>query len=447
LRGVTSTLKNLVRSSGPRIEKGVPRLPAVTLVDVGLVIVLMVILIGPFLWKVIERNLEMFLFIMGVVAVTVAGAWSGALGLDAVLEPILKGIVPAVLLAGLAFQYGRGAIRKAMDRLQKTASVKVIVFVIVVGLGLLASVITAIIAALLLVELVRYIPLDKRNRIELVIISCFSIGLGAALTPLGEPLSTIAISKLQGPPFNADFFFLIKTLGIYIVPGIVFFGILGVIFVQGKRPRILQIISLPEDFDAGKDGGGLLSNVMATPITCPQCKSRIFHLAGDGLVKCSKCGKEFEHHHAKEKGARATRKKEEQEKPETLIDVLARTLKVYVFVMALIFLGAGMEVLVTKYFTLVPSMGLYWVNTLSAVLDNATLAAAEIGPALTLAQIKGALMGLLIAGGMLIPGNIPNIIAAGKLKIKSKEWARVGIPLGLGVMLFYFVWLYFVPFP
>ena len=46
----------------------------------------------------------------------------------------------------------------------------------------------------------------------------------------------------------------------------------------------------------------------------------------------------------------------------------------------------------------------------SAILDNATLAAAEIGPALTESQIKSALMGLLISGGMLIPGNIPNII-------------------------------------
>ncbi len=33
---------------------------------------------------------------------------------------------------------------------------------------------------------------------------------------------------------------------------------------------------------------------------------------------------------------------------------------------------------------------------------------------------------------MLIPGNIPNIISAGKLGITSKEWARLGVPpLGL----------------
>jgi predicted cation transporter len=72
------------------------------------------------------------------------------------------------------------------------------------------------------------------------------------------------------------------------------------------------------------------------------------------------------------------------------------------------------------------------------VLDNATLAAAEIGPALSVQQIKSAVMGLIIAGGMLIPGNIPNIIAAGKLEITSKEWARSGVPLGLVLMVCFF---------
>jgi predicted cation transporter len=56
------------------------------------------------------------------------------------------------------------------------------------------------------------------------------------------------------------------------------------------------------------------------------------------------------------------------------------------------------------------------------------------------------LMGLLIAGGMLVPGNIPNIISANKLGITSKEWARLGIPLGLVLMLVYFVWIFYIPF-
>lgn len=57
------------------------------------------------------------------------------------------------------------------------------------------------------------------------------------------------------------------------------------------------------------------------------------------------------------------------------------------------------------------------------------MAATEISPHMTTEQIRAILMGLLISGGMLIPGNIPNIISAGKLNIKSREWALVGIHL------------------
>jgi predicted cation transporter len=62
---------------------------------------------------------------------------------------------------------------------------------------------------------------------------------------------------------------------------------------------------------------------------------------------------------------------------------------------------------------------------------------------MALIQIKSALLGLLIAGGMLIPGNIPNIICAGKLKIRSSEWARFGVPLRLAGMAVCFLALLF----
>ena len=111
--------------------------------------------------------------------------------------------------------------------------------------------------------------------------------------------------------------------------------------------------------------------------------------------------------------------------------------------MALIFLGAGFKPFIDAYLTKVSSQALFWVNMVSAVLDNATLAAAEIGPTLSEAQIKSALLGLLIAGGMLIPGNIPNIIAAHALHIKSTEWAKLGVPLGLVMMSVTAVLLFF----
>ena len=70
---------------------------------------------------------------------------------------------------------------------------------------------------------------------------------------------------------------------------------------------------------------------------------------------------------------------------------------------------------------------LYWINMISAVLDNATLAAAG-SVAMSGLRIEAILMGLLVAGGMLIPGNIPNIISAGKLKI-TRSMGEAGCTL------------------
>jgi predicted cation transporter len=106
--------------------------------------------------------------------------------------------------------------------------------------------------------------------------------------------------------------------------------------------------------------------------------------------------------------------------------------------MALIFLGTGFKPIIDAYISKLPAAGLFWLNSISAILDNATLAAAEVGPVMSMKQLAYALLGLIISGGMLIPGNIPNIIAAGKLKIKSKEWIAVGVPVGTSAMVLYF---------
>jgi predicted cation transporter len=45
---------------------------------------------------------------------------------------------------------------------------------------------------------------------------------------------------------------------------------------------------------------------------------------------------------------------------------------------------------------------------------------------------------------MLIPGNIPNIISASKLRISSRSWAKVGVPLGLALMVAYYLILFFL---
>ena len=175
-------------------------MPQPDALDAVLFGIFLLVLILPFKVKIVEHNLEIFLLVMGALAVTVTSKWGVALVLEAAKEPVLKGIVPAVLIAGLFFYYGRSAFQAGVNGLLRTVPLQVIVFAVVILLGLLASVITAIIAALLLVEIVNLMPMGRQQKINLVIIACFAIGLGAVLTPLGEPLSTIATSSYRDNP-------------------------------------------------------------------------------------------------------------------------------------------------------------------------------------------------------------------------------------------------------
>ena len=363
------------------------------LVNGGLLIIFLLVLILPFKVKQVEHNLEVFLFICGVAALTIAGfmtipgqttGWSIAIIEEAILAPlnitsvfgIPVGIVQIVLVVGLLIYWFHTTMSSAIAGLVDRIPLPAIVFCLIVFLGLVSSIISAILAAIILVEMVCALPVVRKVKVEITVVSCFSIGLGAGLTPLGEPLSTIVVSKLAGAPYNAGFLFLFDNLAIYIIPCIIALGFVGVVLLNRSH-----------SFD--------------TNLEC--C-----------LVR------------------------------ETITEIVVRAIKVFLFIMALIFLGEGFKPLILTYVINIPSAGLYWVNIVSAVLDNATLAAAEISPALSLQQIVSALMGLLIAGGMLIPGNIPNIIAACKLGITSREWAEVGMPLGLILMAAFFVIL-FVP--
>lgn len=57
---------------------------------------------------------------------------------------------------------------------------------------------------------------------------------------------------------------------------------------------------------------------------------------------------------------------------------------------------------------------------------------------LTMNQQRAAFLGLLIGGGMLVPGNIPNIVAASRLGISSREWAAHGLSTGILLLILCF---------
>jgi predicted cation transporter len=219
-----------------------------------------------------------------------------------------------------------------------------------------------------LVELVAAMRLSREDEIRVTVLACFAIGLGAALTPIGEPLSTIAITRLR-----QDFWFLFRLLGALVVPGVLVLGVAVYLLRRETGPTGERRVVAP---------------------------------------------------------------------PETTRGVVARGGRVYIFVLALIFLAEGFRPLIERYVIGLDARLLYWVNMISAVLDNATLTAAEIDPRMSHEQVRAILMGLLISGGMLIPGNVPNIIAAGKLRIGTREWARFAIPIGVVLLAVYYAVLF-----
>lgn len=353
----------------------VPDQPVIA-ITIGLSLIILAVLILPFVVKKIEENLELFFLIMGVCAVSISGLWSLDLIIEALEAPVMIsgvpiGIFQVVLVFGLLIHFFNRAFCGGVLTVASRLGWRWFAFLMILVCGLLSSLVSIIVTAVLLSEIIAAIPLEKKEKVRFAVVACFAMGLGAVLTPVGEPLSTILVSKLSGPPYYADFLFCLQTFGIYVIPGVVAISLFGAFYVG----RHIDIRNL----------------------------------------------------------------KQKTEYSETLKTVILRAVRVYFFVAALILLGEGMKPIIVWYVVHVPAWALYWINIISAVLDNATLTAVEIGPSMALSQITAITMGLLIAGGMLIPGNIPNIVAAGRLKISMKEWAIIGLPIGLVVMVVYFL--------
>ncbi len=347
------------------------------MISIALGFIFMGILVLPLSVKRVEENIEVFLLCMALIAVTAAhmmganAAWTPLLVEAALVEPIR--LTAATLVFGGLFSAVRPVFRSKVVSWESALGPRLFAALTIFSLGILSSMMTAIIAALVLCEIVGALSLDRKYETSMTVLACFSIGLGAALTPIGEPLSTIALAKLRGGAHNADFLFLLRLVGIYIVPGVLLLSLLGAL-LRGKEVPSRESIS--------------------------------------------------------------------EDRPESLSDIFLRAGKVYIFVMSLILLGAGFKPFIDAYVVPLRPGFLYWINMSSAILDNATLAAAEIGPQMSEPQIKGILMGVVIAGGMLIPGNIPNIICASKLRISSRSWAVIGAPLGLVLMGVYYIVLF-----
>jgi predicted cation transporter len=333
---------------------------------VGLGLILIAVLIGPIFIRTVERNIELFFLVVGLLTSLLAGQFGWPMLHDAAVEPIA--LTAAVLVFGVIARLCRRFFDHAIQGLRAVVPSPWIYFTLIIGLGLLSSVITAVVAALLLVEAIAVLKLDRSSETVAVVLACFAIGLGSGLTPTGGPLAAIAVAAL-----DADFWYLARLLWPLVI-------------------AVMLLIAVLSLFIAPIPGAPLFA---ARP-------------------------------------------------EESWKDIFIRAARVYGFVAGLVGLSWGFRPVVGAYVSRVPQAALFWLNSISAVVDNAALTAAEMSPVLARGQQRAILMGLLISGGMLIPGNIPNIVAANRLGISSREWARVGLIIGLPLMTLCFAVLHWM---
>src|SRR6185369_3480638 len=113
-------------------------------------LILLAVLLGPVLIKPVERNIEVFFLIVGALASAVSGQWGWPLLHAAATEPVA--LTLAVLLFGAVARVMRPTFDRWVESLLGVMSAHWIYLILIVALGLLSSVITAVIAALILVE-------------------------------------------------------------------------------------------------------------------------------------------------------------------------------------------------------------------------------------------------------------------------------------------------------
>ena len=319
-------------------------------------LVLVVVLLGPVFIEAIERNVELFFLLIGVLTAAVVGRFDAALVWAALSEPV--SFTAAVLVFGAAFRFSRDYLDRLLGRVIRVMEARILCFCLAIVLGFLAAFITPVVSALVFVEAISLLRHDRWTEVAATVFACFAIGFGAGLTPLGMPGIAVVLRAL-----HADFWYLARLLGPFVVVGI-FLAAVPILFL-------------------------------------PFASGRPLHLT------------------------------EEKDSWRTVL--LIRPGKVYVFIAGLVALSDGLRPVVDAYIHHLPNGLLFWMNTISAVVNNSTLAAVEIGPSLSMNQQRSALLGLLISGGALVPGNIPNIVAASRLRITSGEWAKIG--LGAGAIL------------
>jgi predicted cation transporter len=350
---------------------------------VSALVILLLLLFGPLAISSIEHNIEIYCLGLGVLATFLGTGFTWGLIVEALHEPVAISI--AVIVAALLFGWSGAWLERIFGRLRRRVSRPLLSGLAVFVVAITSSVITAIVAALVLVQVIAMLHFERDKSVRVTVAGCFAIGMGAALTPLGEPLSTLAARAL-----HLGFFGLFELLAPWVLPGVIASSIVAGVFARGEYDDAHAVDQVRRSNAENPDAENLADTEnLANP------------------------------------------------KNLAYAEILVQAGKVFAFIAGLVLISDAYAPIANEYVARMSNDLLFWANTVSAALDNATLVALEVHK-MTLPRAREAILALLVSGGMLIPGNIPNIVSAGALKIGSADWAKVGVPMGLILLGIYF---------
>lgn len=337
-------------------------------VNLLLGVVALCLLIIPLTVRWVESHLELFLLMVGTVAVTISGGWSSELLRRTLSAPVYVSFI--VVVVSVIFNNYSRYIFRILFAFFKTLEPRYSFALLILFLGMSSSLVSVTVSALVLAEVLKVVNLEHITMVKITVFACYAIGLGAVLTPLAEPMGLVISQALAGPPHHADFFFLMRHFLGWILPAIC-------------------ALAIAAGYTARHAGTTLQMHI--------------------------------------------------REDKENYSSILRRTGHIYMFVAALTLISAGLRPLAQSTITHFGGKVLFLANAVSVIIDNATLAAIEIVPTISSTDLTYMVIGLAAFGSMLVQGNLPNIVAAEKLGIKSREWARVAVPTGLVLMTGYFI--------
>src|SRR5579863_4599130 len=122
-------------------------------------LIIVVVLLGPVFIEAIERNLELFFLLIGVLTALIMGRFDAALVWAALTEPL--SFTVAVLVFGAAFRLLRDYLDRLLDRAIRLLHPRILCFCLAIALGFLAAFITPVVSALVFVEAIFLLRCDR----------------------------------------------------------------------------------------------------------------------------------------------------------------------------------------------------------------------------------------------------------------------------------------------